>query len=125
MRSLRVLVVDDHADNAESWALLLRLFGHEVFTALDGNAAIAAAALRHPHVVFLDLSMPKLDGYGTAAHLIARQADRPTLIAVTARDGWEDRRRCQEAGFDYHFTKPADPVMVIELLSAIAIGLRP
>jgi CheY-like chemotaxis protein len=117
---LRILVVDDHADNAESWAVLFRLVGHEVLTASDGLEAIAAAAVHLPHVVFLDLTMPKLDGFG-AAHLLANQPNKPVLVALSARDDPVDRRRCQEVGFDHVFTKPADPLAILQLLADIEL----
>jgi CheY-like chemotaxis protein len=76
-------------------------------------------ATHHPHVVYLDLSMPKLDGIGAAA-LLARQANWPVLIALSARGETEDRRRCQEVGFDHIFTKPADPLEILKLVADIA-----
>jgi CheY-like chemotaxis protein len=110
------LVVDDSPDNATSWALVLRLDGHEVFVALDGLQALEVAARHRPDAVLLDLSMPRLDGFGTAAKLLSLGPDRPLLVAVTARDGEEDRKRCRAVGFDHHFTKPADPAVILELL---------
>src|SRR6185503_182490 len=59
----RVLVADDNADNAHALAALLRLNGHEVETALDGEMAYTAAERFRPEVVFLDIGMPKLNGY--------------------------------------------------------------
>src|SRR5262249_42358394 len=60
---LRVLVVDDNVDAAESLALMLRLWGHEVRTVHDGPAALQAAAAQRPDVVLLDIGMPGMDGY--------------------------------------------------------------
>jgi CheY-like chemotaxis protein len=68
-QSVRVLVVDDYPDNAESMGMLLRLLGHEVATAHDGTAALQAARVRQPDVVLLDISMPKMNGYEVARQL--------------------------------------------------------
>src|SRR5438477_916109 len=68
-QGLRVLVVDDYPDNTESMAMLLRLFGHEVATALGGSAALQAARASQPDVVLLDISMPGMTGYEVAKQL--------------------------------------------------------
>jgi CheY-like chemotaxis protein len=122
-RGVRVLVVNDHADNVESMALLLRLYGHEVDTALGGPAALRAARANPPEVVLLDISMPGMNGYEVARQLRSMFQDRVVLIAMTAYGFEEDKRRCVEAGFDYHFVKPADPVKVEQLLPELACSL--
>lgn len=116
-RALHVLVVDDYPDNAESMALLLRLFGHEVEIALDGRAALRAAQANPPDAVLLDISMPGMDGYEVARHLRRMFPDDLLLIAITAE---EDRQRCREAGFDYHFLKPAEAGKVHRVLRELA-----
>src|SRR5438105_11746381 len=68
-RGLHVLVVNDYADNVESMAMLLRLCGHEVDTALGGRAAVEVARAHPPAVVLLDISMPSMDGYEVARQL--------------------------------------------------------
>ena len=116
-RAVRVLVVNDSPDNVESMALLLRLYGHEVEVALGGPAALGAAQARQPDAVLLDISMPGMDGYQVARRLRAMFRDRPLLlVAITAHGFEEDRRRCEEAGFDRHLVKPADPLEVENLL---------
>jgi CheY-like chemotaxis protein len=122
---VRVLVVNDYPDNVESLAVLLRLYGHEVDTALGGRAALRAARLRRPDVVLLDVSMPGLDGCQVAGELRRLLGRGVCLIALTARDAPEDRRRCQEAGFDRLLVKPADPEAVVALLCDVGRALAP
>ena len=108
VRGVRVLVVDDYPDNAESMALLLRLYGHEAETALSGPAALEAARARRPEVVLLDIDMPGMSGYEVAARLREMFHGGVVLIAITAHGLEADRRRSLEAGFDRHVVKPAD-----------------
>jgi len=123
-RAVRVLVVNDSPDNVESMALLLRLYGHEVEVALGGPAALRAAQAQQPDAVLLDLSMPGLDGYQVARKLRAMFRDKPLLlVAITAHGFEEDRRRCEEAGFDRHLVKPADPLAVEHLLRDLGQSL--
>ena len=115
--SRRVLVVDDNQDSAESLALLLRLEGHLVATAHDGEAALEVADRFQPDAIFLDLGMPRLNGYQVCER-IRRQPWGQTVLMV-AQTGWgqaQDRARTLEAGFDAHLTKPIDPAAVQEML---------
>ena len=106
----RVLVVDDNVDAAESTAAFLRLEGHEVKAVHDGLQALASLKVFDPHVVVLDIGLPGLDGYEVARQLRARgDTSHVLLIALTGYGQKEDRQRAAEAGFDYHFVKPADP----------------
>jgi signal transduction histidine kinase len=106
----RVLVVDDNLDAAQSTAAYLRLEGHEVKTVNDGNEALASVRVFAPHVIVLDIGLPGLDGYAVARRLRAEgDTSHTLLIALTGYGQKEDRDRAMAAGFDYHFTKPADP----------------
>jgi CheY-like chemotaxis protein len=122
-RGVHVLVVDDYADNVESMAILLRQYGHHVETALGGPAALRAARSNPPEVVLLDISMPGMNGYEVARHLRSMFQGRVVLIAITAHEFEEDKKRCVEAGFDRHFVKPADPVKVERLVRELARSL--
>ena len=123
-RAVRVLVVNDYPDNVASMALLLRLYGHEVAVALGGAAALRVAQAQQPDAVLLDISMPGLDGYQVARQLRAMFRDkRLLLVALTALGSEEDRRRCEEAGFDLHLVKPADPLAVEHLLRELGQSL--
>jgi PAS domain S-box-containing protein len=114
----RILVVDDHADAAESLAMLLRLAGQDVCVAHDGPAALEAALAFHPDMIFLDIGMPGMDGYEVARQLRQRpDLKEAVLVAVTGYGQNEDRVRSQRAGFDRHLVKPVEPEMLHALLA--------
>jgi len=116
---LRVLVVDDNRDAADSLADLLRLRGAEVQVCYDGPSALQAAEEFQPDAGLLDVNMPGMDGCELARRLRA-SATRPLLlVAITAIEGPEEARREEVAGFDVHLTKPADPARVVTLLAGI------
>jgi PAS domain S-box-containing protein len=112
----RILLADDNRDAAESLAILLRLEGHEVELAHDGQAALQCFAERRPDVALLDIGMPKANGYEVARQIRAAAGAGIVLIAVT---GWaqdSDKARSRAAGFDHHLTKPIEPEALIGLL---------
>ena len=118
--ALKILVVDDNKDSAESLGLLLKLRGHRVSTAFDGRMGLAAAAETRPDIVFLDLGMPEMSGYEVAAQLKQDESLRGTiLVALTGWGQEEDRRRTSKAGFHFHCTKP---IPVEELHAVIDLG---
>lgn len=105
----RILVVDDNKDSAESLAMLMRLLGHEVRTAHDGEAGLRAAQEFCPDIVVLDIGLPCLSGLEVAQRLRHDLGLHDTLlIAMTGYGQEEDRRRSQEAGFNAHLVKPVD-----------------
>jgi PAS domain S-box-containing protein len=118
---LRVLVVDDNRDAAETLGEILELWDHDVRIAYDGASAVRLAAECGPAVVLLDISMPGMDGYEVASAL-RRQAGlpRPFLIALTGYGQEADRQRARAAGFDHHLTKPVDPERLFRLLNEAA-----
>jgi signal transduction histidine kinase/ActR/RegA family two-component response regulator len=106
-RSRRVLVVDDNADAANTFAMLLEQKGHEVRTAYDGDTALAQVEGFRPEVVFLDLGLPGTDGVEIARGIRTTPgAEGIRLFAVTGWSQADDRRRTKEAGFDGHLVKP-------------------
>jgi len=108
-RALRLLVVDDNEDAAESLALLLRLDGHAVRVVHGGEAAIEAALQDPPDAVLLDLNMPGVDGYEVARRLKADPSSRDiVLIAVTGYSRRAEQGKVQQAGIQYHLTKPVN-----------------
>jgi PAS domain S-box-containing protein len=116
----RVLVVDDNVDSAESLAVLLRLYGHDVRLAHDGEAALEEARSFRPDVMFLDIDLPKMDGYEVAQRLrLEPTMGGLTLVAMTGYGQEEERRRTREAGFHSHLVKPVDFDMLQELLSSL------
>jgi CheY-like chemotaxis protein len=115
--SRRILVVDDNVDATASQAELLRMLGHEVETAYDGQSALRKAQAFRPEVVLLDLGMPGMDGFEVARHLRAMPEGRDVLLV--AQTGWgqeEDRDRTKAAGFDVHLAKPVDVDALMGLL---------
>jgi phosphotransferase system HPr (HPr) family protein len=120
--SARILVVDDDRDTAETLAYLLRIFGHDVRTALDGYQAIEIARRERPTHVLLDLGLPGLDGYQVASRLREELPETIGLIAITGYGCEEDRRRALAAGFDHHFLKPLDGGALNTLLATLADG---
>jgi signal transduction histidine kinase/integral membrane sensor domain MASE1 len=116
---LRVLVVDDNVDAAESLALILRGDGYDVATAHDGASALDKAGETAFDFIILDIALPDdLDGYEVARRIRgARRLPDVTLIALTGFGQEEDRRRAVDAGFDHHLVKPVDPDVVRGLLA--------
>lgn len=120
--SRRILVIDDNIDSAECMALLLRLGGHEVQMAHDGQAALDTALTFQPQIVLLDLGLPKLDGYEVARRLRAHpQIQKAILIALTGFGRAEDHQLSEQAGFDHHLTKPVDPNTVEALIKSLVL----
>lgn len=122
-RGLRVLIVDDNVDAAETLAALLSLHGHETRVAGSGATAIVIAREFRPAVVFLDIGMPGMNGNETARRL--RIEDRSGCMTLVALTGWgaeSDRARAKDAGFDLHFTKPIDLGDVDKVLQQVATG---
>jgi CheY-like chemotaxis protein len=119
----RVLVVDDWQDSADSLASLLRVLGHEVHTAYDGEAALAVAEQLRPEVVLLDIGMPKMSGYEACRRIRMQPWGRDVyLIALTGWGQPDDRRRSVQAGFDHHLVKPIEPEPLDALLASLPRG---
>ncbi|WP_437805892.1 ATP-binding protein [Sorangium sp. So ce1078] len=119
--ALRILVVDDSVDGAESLALLLRISGHETRAVHTGLDALPAARELGADVVVLDIGLPGMNGYEVARRLRA-EPDLAGLFLI-ALTGWgteEDRRQARDAGFDHHLTKPVDAAEVKRLVARVA-----
>jgi PAS domain S-box-containing protein len=119
--SLRVLIVDDNRDAAESLGELLRMSGHEVAVAHSGEEGLAAAAAFHPALALLDIGMPGMNGYELARRL--REQPWGAGVVLAALTGWgqqDDKRRAFEAGFDHHLTKPVEAGALDAVLAAAA-----
>lgn len=114
---LRVLVVDDYPDSAESASMLLAFYGHECRTAVTGQGALEQAAAFDPDIVILDIGLPDISGYEIARILRARAGERPLYLAAVT--GWgqaQDRLRAFAAGFDQHVIKPTDSEKIQQIL---------
>jgi CheY-like chemotaxis protein len=117
-RGLRVLVVDDNRDAAESVALLLRLWGHATVVAYDGPGALELAGRAAFDAALLDLGLPGMTGHEVGRRLRASPGnERLLLIAMTGYGQEEDQRRSHAAGFDHHLVKPVDPATLEGLLA--------
>jgi two-component system CheB/CheR fusion protein len=119
--ALRILVVEDMHDSADSMALLLKLWGYQSAIAYDGERAVESATRFCPDVVLLDVGLPGMDGCELARRL--RQLPEMAKVLLVAVSGYgreADVQRCKEAGIDRHFLKPVDPVELHELLAQAA-----
>jgi PAS domain S-box-containing protein len=120
---LRVLVVDDNVDAADSLVLLLRASGHAVEQAHDGTRAIEVARHWEPDVVLLDIGLPEVSGYDVARAIKASRADTH-LVALTGYGQQADRQRTAAAGFDDHLVKPATAHALQRIFETVG-GHRP
>jgi CheY-like chemotaxis protein len=111
---VRVLVVEDNEDSAESVRRLLSLCGYEVMVARTGQEGVTTARKLQPHVVLCDIGLPDSDGYAVAS-VLRQNGDSAAarLIAVTGHGEEVDRRRALAAGFDEHLVKPVDPRVLL------------
>ena len=132
-RPLRVLVVDDNRDAADSLVLLLSLSGHATRAAYDGCEGLQQILAWAPDIAFVDIGMPGMDGYELARTLRGRatetvetaetlRVNSPMLAAVTGWGSESDERRSRDAGFDLHFTKPVALEAVEAVLARLAAG---
>ena len=116
----RVLVVDDNKDAADSLASVLQMMGNDVRTSYDGTDALRVGAEHCPTIVFLDIGLPGLSGYGVASAIRATTWGRTAvLVALTGWGQEADRARTTAAGFDHHFVKPVQPDVIVELVSGL------
>lgn len=103
----RVLVVDDNADAADLIGEFMTLQGYEVAVAHGGEEAVKVAKSFGPHLILLDLGMPKMDGYQVASALRHAEWFPPTrIVALTAWGDQASRERTAACGFDAHLVKP-------------------
>ena len=102
-----ILIADDYDDNRELLRLMLEADGHATREARDGHECVEAARSDPPDLALIDLSMPRLDGWGTLRELRADPRTRSVpCVAVTAFAAEHDRRRALDAGFDAYISKP-------------------
>ena len=120
MAPLRVLVIEDNVDAADTLRELLLMWGHEVELAHDGAAGVERARAFRPDVVLCDIGLPVMDGYAVARAIRAEPALASTLlVAVTGYALPEDLRRAEEAGFARHFGKPVAVETIAEVLATV------
>ncbi|OLL28202.1 hybrid sensor histidine kinase/response regulator [Burkholderia sp. SRS-W-2-2016] len=119
---LRMLVVDDNRDAADSLAMLCESEGHAARVAYSSAEALDVAPPFAPDVALLDIGLPDIDGYELAKQLRRKGDTKPLLIAITGYGQTEDRLRAQAAGFDYHFVKPVNIDSLLALLASVMVG---
>jgi two-component system, OmpR family, response regulator len=124
-QGLRILVVDDNRDAADSLVVLLGLLGYEARGTYGGPEALRLAGEFRPDCLFLDIRMPGMDGYEVARRVREQPGlERARLVALSAFSDEGHRRRAALAGFDHQLTKPADPGELRRLLTMMQEVLR-
>jgi DNA-binding response OmpR family regulator len=120
---VRVLVVDDNRDSAESLSLLVQLAANDVSVAYDGEQALKMADELEPDVVLLDIGLPKMNGYDVAREIRRqRWASGTQLVAITGWGQAEDKSLSRQAGIDHHLVKPVDPDALFGLIDKRKTG---
>ncbi|HUR28459.1 MAG TPA: response regulator [Planctomycetota bacterium] len=115
--ALRILIIDDHEDAADSLSMLCRVQGHEVRTAYRGTTGLELFRQFQPDAILCDLRMPEMSGFEVARRVRATSASpAPLLVAVSGYGSDAHRAASSAAGFDHHFTKPVDPGALFGLL---------
>lgn len=117
----KVLIVDDNSDAALVLSMCLNAYGHETAVAYSGMEGIRLAESFEPEIIFLDLGMPRMDGYEVAVAL--RRIPGLASVYIAALTGWNDaqtRERVISAGFNKHLTKPARVEVVLEVVETAA-----
>jgi len=120
---LRILIVDDNRDAADSLSEMLKMMGNDTRTAYDGQQGVDLAGEYRPDVILLDIGLPKLDGYEACRRI--REQPKGNGVVLIAVTGWgqdEDRRRSHEAGFDHHMVKPVDPQALLSMIAVLNVG---
>lgn len=124
--SIRVLVVEDNVDAAESLVELLEHWGFDVQWVKDGEAAVRAADEHRPHVSLVDIGLPGIDGFQVARGIRALTLSRPPLlVGLTGYGQRADREQGAQAGFDHYLVKPLDADMLQGILQRASLFPAP
>jgi CheY-like chemotaxis protein len=119
----KILLVEDNDDARHTLAILLRMEGHDVHQAADGEAGLAAVIESPPDVALVDIGLPRLDGYEVARRIRARpELADVLLIAVTGYGQDSDRQAILQAGFDEHLVKPVDVRALSRAIGAFSVA---
>ena len=120
-RKLKVLIVDDNSDAADSLATLLQVQGHATSVEYDAQSALRRARVERPDVMLIDIGLPDIDGYQLAQELRALSETAATVpVAVTGYGQARDRERALQAGFAHHLVKPVDMTALVRILESSA-----
>lgn len=119
--ALRLMIVDDNRDAAETLGMYLEAGGHAIDVAFDGADALSRAAAIGPDVFLLDVGLPDMSGYELARRLRELPETRgAVMIAITGYGSKNDREHSADAGIDHHLTKPVDSALLNQLLAQVA-----
>lgn len=114
---LRILIVDDSKDGADSLSMVLQMMGAETRAVYDGKSALELVRTFTPSIVLLDIGMPDMDGHTVARRIRADPANASIrLIALTGWGTDTERSKSGESGFDEHWVKPVEPEKLRSLL---------
>jgi CheY-like chemotaxis protein len=117
---LKILVVEDYPDIAETISELLRLHGHQVEAVSDGLAALELLTVFSADVAFIDIGLPVMDGYELAKRITERMPEHiPTMIALSGYGQPSDLEKSRRAGFHHHLVKPIDIGGVLKALASL------
>ena len=117
--NVKVMVIDDSKTIRRSAETLLRKVGYEVVTAVDGFEALAKITVSKPDIIFVDIMMPRLDGYQTCALIKNNQAFKSTpVIMLSSKDSIFDRARGRIVGSEKYLTKPFSKEDLINAITA-------
>lgn len=117
---VRVLIVEDNRDTADTTAMLLRMHGYDVAVAYDGKTAIQTAKGFDPDVILLDLSLPDIDGYAVARSLRDAGLERASLVAVSGHA--PDDEDWSGLDFTDHLVKPVGKDALVSLLDRVHVA---
>jgi CheY-like chemotaxis protein len=120
-----VLIADDNVDNILLLKRILKRSGIEIefIDAQTGRDALEIALRRKPDLILLDMKMPNMDGYETAAALrLSEGVNNVPIIAVTAQAMLGDKERALQAGCNEYLTKPVDPILLIDIVKKYLAG---
>ena len=107
--ALRILVVEDGKNAADILAMFFELEGYQVGVAYDGAEAVNLALSLRPHLILMDIGMPRMNGLEAARRIRAAGNGNPVIVALSGLDQDDDKRQCTEAGIDAHLAKPVGP----------------
>jgi len=120
MEDIKILIVDDEQDILDILQYNLEKEGYKVFTALDGEDGIAIAEREYPHLIILDIMMPKMDGVEVCRHLRSKnEFDRSVITFLTARDEDYSQIAALDVGGDDYITKPIRPRVFTSRVKAL------
>ena len=116
--SIKVMIIDDSNTIRRTAEALLKKAGHEVFTAADGFEAMSMITDNLPDIIFVDIMMPRLDGYQTCQLIKNNKKFRDTpVIMLSSKDGLFDRARGRIAGSEEHVNKPFTQEELIDVIN--------